>query len=469
MSVTAQLARFAVAPPAGFMTPALTESVLHKFLDTIGIMVAGADSPAARTLTAAVREAGGNPEASIIGTPYRTSLVQAGLVNGASAHALEYDDLTPDITHMSSSMVPGCLAIAEKLDLSGRELIEAFALGFEVAGRISLGMTSLAMLDRGFHTPGMMGGMGVAVAAARMMGLDAQGVRMAIGLMASSGTGIRKNVGSAGKAFHVGNGVRAGLQAATLAAHGFEVDPDAVEGLPDGHGHERFGLLESYAGPGNYDLKRIVKDLGGEFALTRIPTMVRMHPCSTVNCVLIDGTIELAQQHDLTADNVKSIDIQCHPRLVSIAPYAEPSDSYRAKFCPPYVTAAAIIDRAVGLKQFTDARVRDPVILSLMRRVRVQASAPVRAGQSWCNGDDNWCAVNITIQCTDGRTVSGRYSQAKGWPATPATWDDLRRKYEECTQDTLPHASVRESMAMIEDLPALRSVRALVEKLRATN
>jgi len=185
--------------------------------------------------------------------------------------------------------------------------------------------------------------------------------------------------------------------------------------------------------------------------------------------VLIDGVIELAQQHALNADNVKSIDIECHPRLQSIAPYAEPTDSYRAKFCPPYVTAAAIVDRAVGLKQFTDARVHDPVILSLMRRVRVHASAPVRAGQSWCNGDDNWCAVRISIECTDGRTVGGRYAQAKGWPATPATWDDLKRKYEECTQDVLPQAAVRESIAMIEDLQELRSVRALVDKLRPKN
>ena len=84
------------------MTPALAESIRHKFLDTIGITVAGANSTATRVLLSAIKDAGGNPEASVIGTAHRTSLVQAGLVNGASAHALEYDDLTPDITPMSS-------------------------------------------------------------------------------------------------------------------------------------------------------------------------------------------------------------------------------------------------------------------------------------------------------------------------------------------------------------------------------
>ena len=70
MSVTPQLASFAVAPPGGFMTQALAESIRHKFLDTIGITVAGANSTATRVLLSAIKDAGGNPEASIIGTAH---------------------------------------------------------------------------------------------------------------------------------------------------------------------------------------------------------------------------------------------------------------------------------------------------------------------------------------------------------------------------------------------------------------
>jgi 2-methylcitrate dehydratase PrpD len=465
MGVTEQLAKFAIDPPAAFLTPKLIESVTERFLDTIGIMVAGANSPASRVLLKTVSEAGGTPEATVIGTSVMNSVVHAGFVNGVSAHALEYDDLTPDITHLSSSLVPGCLAAAEKLNLSGRQLVEAFALGFEVAGRVGLGLKPLAMLDRGFHTPGVLGGLGVAVAGSRLMGLDATATRMAIGLMASSGAGIRKNVGSPGKAFHIGNGVRAGLQAATLAANNFQVDPDAIEGIAHGHGHERFGFAESYAGSGNYDLEKMVENLGGEFALTRIPTMVRMHPCSTVNCVGIDGMIELATQHELHASDVEKVDVACHPRLLMIAPYTEPTDSYRAKFCPPYTFAAALVDRHVGLAQFSDDRIRDPQILGLMRRIEVRARDDIKEDHGWCNGEDNWCAVRISIRLKDGRTLGGHYSQAKGWPARPASWDDLQRKYEECTDGILPELHVRDSVAMIRDLVELRSVRELVRLL----
>jgi 2-methylcitrate dehydratase PrpD len=291
---------------------------------------------------------------------------------------------------------------------------------------------------------------------------------MAMGLMASSGGGIRKNVGSAGKAFHIGNGVRAGLQAAVLATNGFEVDPDVIEGEPNGHGHQRFGLVESYAGAGNYSLEKMIEDLGGEFSLTRIPTMVRMHPCSTVNCVAIDGMIELATEYDLRSRDIVQVDVACHPRLLMISPYTDPVDSYRAKFCPAYAMAAALVDRKVGLAQFKDERMRDPEILSLMRRVKVWARDDIEQDQGWCNGDDNWCAVRVNIGLADGRTIARHFSQARGWPARPASWEDLRAKYEECTERTLSPLSVRKSMDMIGRLDEIESVRALVDLLRRT-
>ena len=148
-----------------------------------------------------------------------------------------------------------------------------------------------------------------------------------------------------------------------------------------------------------------------------------------------------------------------------IAPYQEPVDSYRAKFCPPYVIAAALVDRKVGLAQFSDARIRDPQILALMRRIKGWARADIKEDHGWCDGTDNWCAVRISLRLKNGNTLGGHYSQAKGWPARPASWDDLRRKYEECADGILPAQHVRDSVAMIRDLSELRSVRALVRLL----
>jgi len=464
MGVTEQLAKFAIDTPSGFLEPKLVESVTEKFLDTIGIMVAGAQSPASRIVRKTVAEAGGAHEATIIGTAEKNSLMHAGFVNGVSAHALEYDDNTPDMGHISACVVPGCLAVAEQMNLSGKQLVDAFVLGFEVAGRIYLGLKP-AMFDRGWHYPNMIGGLGVAVAACRLMGLDSMTTRMAMGLMASSGTGIRKNVGSAGKAFHIGNGVRSGLLAASLARNGFEVDPDIIEGMDKGQGHQRFGLADSYAGSRNYSLERMVDGLGGEFVLTRIPTMVRMHPCSTVSGAAIDGMIELATEHNLSPVDVDEVDVACHPRMLMIASYTEPSDSYRAKFCPAYTLAVALTDRKVSLAQFTDERIRDEKLLEFMKRVKVRPRDDIKQDLGWGSGENSWGAVSISVRLKSGKILGGNYDRAKGWPGRPASWDDLCGKYEECTDGILPAPQVRDSIAMIKHLPELSSVRELVRLL----
>ncbi len=466
LGTTEKLARFAIETPTGFLTPALAQSVREKFLDTIGIMVAGVDSPSTAIVLRTALEAGGAPEASIIGTPYRSSLANAGFVNGVSAHALEYDDNTPDVGHVSACMVPGCLAIAERLKLSGLQLMEAFALGYEVAGRISLGLKP-AMFDRGWHSPGMIGGLGVTVAASRLMGMDAMGTRMAIGLMASSGTGVRKNVGSAGKAFHIGNGVRAGLTAASLAHNGFEVDPDIIEGAQNGAGHQRFGLAETFSGAGGYSLERMEENLGHEFVLTRIPTMVRMHPGSTVTGAAIDGIIELTTLHDIGPDDIEEMHVECHPRMLVIASYSEPSDGYRAKFCPPYTFAVALMDRRVGLAQYSAERIRDPRVLALMKRVRITVRTDLKEVHGeWGSGDNSWGAVKLALRLKNGQTISGNYTHAKGWPGNPASWDDLCGKYEDCVQNRLSSAQLRESLSMLANLDKLPSVSDLLDQLR---
>lgn len=459
MGVTAQLVEFAVNMPSGFLTPPLLQSVTEKFLDTVGIMIAGAHSQASRVAIRTVTEAGGAPDATIIGTRERNSVMHAGFVNGISAHALEYDDNTPDVGHVSACMVPGCLALAEKLDLPGLQVAEAFALGYEVAGRISVGLKP-AMFDRGWHSPGLIGGLGVTVAACRLMGLDALQTRMAVGLMASSGTGIRKNVGSAGKAFHIGNGVRSGLMAAQLARNGYSVDPDVIEGSDAaGEGHQRFGIADTFSGKGGYSLEHMVQGLGGEFVLTANPTRVRMHPGATIAGPAIDGIIALALEHDLRPEQVEELKVECNPLMLVIASYTAPVDAYRAKFCPPYTFAVALIDRQVGVAQYTDERIRDRAVLDFMPRVKVLAREDLGRAKGAYGG------VDISVTLKDGRVLKRHFATAKGWPGHAATWEDLLGKYRECADGVLSQQQVSASTQMIGGLAELRSVRELMKNL----
>ena len=190
MGITEKLARFAIETPAAAIPAAAIERSKLRCLDILGVMVAGSRHPSALISLDVARRLGGHPVASVVGHPHRTSVELAGYLNATSAHALEYDDYTRMVTHLSVSMVPGALAIAEESRASGNKMLEGLIFGFQVATHVAKGLRPW-LFDRGWHPNGILGAIGVAVAGSRIMGLDVLQTRMAIGIAASEGSGVR--------------------------------------------------------------------------------------------------------------------------------------------------------------------------------------------------------------------------------------------------------------------------------------
>lgn len=467
MGITERLARFTVETPSEKISEAAIASAKLRFLDTIGISIAGARHPSTLISLGVARRMGGRPAASIIGHAEKTSSALAGYVNGVAAHALEYDDYTKSVTHVSVCMVPGSLALAEDLGISGRKMLEAFIFGFQVESHIGKGLRPW-LLDRGWHPNGILGALGIAAAGARMMGLDQMKTRMAFGLAASQGSGVRKNVGSMGKAFHIGHGVRCGIFAVFLAADGFKVDPDIIEGRDDGvEGHDRFGLADTFNGVGNWSLEKMEKGLGTEWELEQNTTIVRLHPGSTAPGSSIDAIIELTRKHDLKSGDIEEIHLEVTPQCLTIAPYTAADDSHKARFCLPYDMAVSLIDRAAGLAQYTDERVRKPDVQALMKKVKVTVPDDFahHKGQ-WGEGGVNWGEMRLTVTLKNGQRLNTARSYARGWSEDPATWDDLAEKYRDCADGVLPKTQIDESMAMIRELEKLSNVSELMSALQ---
>lgn len=466
MGVTEQLGRFAAETPSSAIPRAAIDAAKLRCLDILGVMVAGSQHPSALISLDVARRLGGNPVASVVGHADRTSVEMAGYVNAISAHALEYDDYTRMVTHLNVSMVPGTLALAEEQGLSGRAMLEAMIVGFQVATHVSKGLRPW-LFDRGWHPNGILGAIGVAVAGARMMGLDQLGTRMAIGIAASEGSGVRKNVGSMGKAFHVGHGVRCGIFAALLASRGFKVDPDVIEGVEDTvEGHERFGMADTFNGIGNYDLDKMVRGLGTEWELAANTTVVRFHPGATGPGSAIDGMIDLATEHDVKAGDVELIELECTPQVMAIGSYREVSDGHKARFCLPYSMAVALIDRKAGLAQYTDERVRRADVQTLMQRVRVSVPDDFKHHRGQWGEGVNWGEMRLAVILKGGRKLAIARSSARGWPEHPASWDDVAEKYRECCEGILSRKQVDDSIAAIAVLDTLDSVGPLVKLLR---
>lgn len=467
MGVTEELARLAVETRYEKLTEPIIASVKLRFLDTLGVMLAGSRHPSTLISLAVARHMGGNPAASIAGHPDRTSSPLAAYVNGVSAHALEYDDYTKGVTHVSVCLVPGSLAVAEELGCSGRRLVEGFVMGFEVESRIARGVRPW-LFDRGWHPNGVLGAIGVAVAAARMMGLDRLQTQMAMGIAASESSGVRKNVGSMGKAFHVGHGARCGVFAALLARGGFQVHPEIIAGTDDTReGHDRFGFADTFNGVGNYNLDKMTEGLGEEWELAKDTTMVRLHPGATAPAAAIDGMLDLAREHDLKPEQVERIGLETTPMALAIACYPEATNSHTARFCLPYLMAVALIDRRAGLAQVSDERVKQDDVQTLMKRVQVSVPDDFQRHRGqWGEGGVNWGEMRLAVYLKDGRVLRTARSHARGWSEDPATWDDLVAKYLDCAQGVLPRSQLDETIAMVRELDRLPTVGELMAALR---
>src|SRR5258708_514827 len=209
-------------------TPA-RELARQCVLDYFGVALAGAGDELVRLLLDEMAEAGGAPQASLIGHEVRLPALSAALVNGAAAHALDYDDVNMAMPgHPSVAILPALLALAELKGSSGREVITAFVAGYETACRIGAALQP-GHYNLGFHAPSAVGSFGAAAACARLLGLDPAATATALGVAGTQAAGLKSQFGPMCKPFHAGKAAQNGLLAARLAARRFSSRTDIVE------------------------------------------------------------------------------------------------------------------------------------------------------------------------------------------------------------------------------------------------
>jgi 2-methylcitrate dehydratase PrpD len=473
--VTERLARFAIELTLADLPESVRRAARLRILDTLAVTVAGADEACTRMALDVAGELGGTPVATIVGHKERTSPAWAAFVNGVGAHALEYDDITSSaITHTSAAVVPAALALGEARGITGGQFLAAYIAGFEVATRIGWGVVQ-HLLPQGWHPNGVLGAIGCAVAGAHLLRLDLNGMRAAMGMGASCASGIRKNVGSMTKPFHVGHAAKDGVLAALLAARGFTADPNVLESeagpfdlgsTAASTGHSHYSFPEAFVGAGRYDLAAMVRGLGEVYELGTDSTVTRFHPGSTFPQPAIDEVLALATRHGIRASEVKRVEVGVTPKCLSIAPYGRPTDGLNARFSVAYSVAVALLDGRAGVAQYTDERVRAADIKSFLDRVRVFVPDEFAgATGGWGESVVTPVSARVIIHLNDGRAVRGERHTTRGYPGWPATWDDVVAKYEECAQPLQSKATQRRVVEMVAELEELPDIRLLATEL----
>jgi len=447
MGVTEQVARFIVDSSIDRVPPEAIKSAKDAMLDCFGVTLAGAATSDGRIMTAFVREVGGNPVATVIGGGFRTSAPWAALANGTMGHAEDFDDSGYAILgHPTVPLLPAILALGEQRKASGKDIIEAYIVGFETESKLGRAMIPSGHYQRGWHATGTLGTMGAAAASAKMLGLDVQQTRMALGIAASQVSGIRQNFGTMTKPFHAGHAARSGVVAAMLARGGFTAHASVIE--------EQLGFCNVFKGDNPYDLDNITSGLGETLEILTSGIAFKLYPSCHETHASINTALELRQKYSVQPRDIESIDCTVSELISTVAFYTEPVTGLEGKFSVEYCIARALHSGKVGLEDFTDEKVNQPDVRETVKKITRHLDPSLRG----IGG------IEVVIKTTDGRELRERSGEMlKGFPQVPLTREELATKYRECAQLTLSSKDVEGSLTLMESLEDVGDITELMD------
>ncbi|MFC1940729.1 MmgE/PrpD family protein [Chloroflexota bacterium] len=417
----------------------------RSVLDCLGVTLASGTEDAARIITEYTRD-NGKPESGVIGGGYKTSAEQAAWVNGTRAHALDYDDyFTPNNStpyHPTVAILPAILAVGEKLLISGKEALLAYVTGFEVEARISVTCAE-QQYNLGWHTTSTLGSIGAAAAVAKVLKLDEEKIKIALGIAASLAGGLRKNFGTMTKPLHAGNAARNGVTAATLAQHGFTADRNIFDS-PLSFGEVMGGET------------RVNQGTKADFYIVSPGISLKPYPSCAYSHWAIDAALDLRKEAAITADNILEVECQTSSALPDVLIYSHPVTGLEGKFSLEFCTAVALVDGSVSLKQFTDDKVKEPAVQELMKKVKYAHPSDFGAGLTYMGG-------KLVVKLRDGKTFSRKVDAAKGNPGNPLSMDELINKYRDCVCLSLSTEDTDKSLDLLLHLESVRDISEIMD------
>jgi 2-methylcitrate dehydratase PrpD len=444
MGTTERLAQWIVDTSYEDVPTAAREQAKKSILDYLGTTILGSTTELGRIIIDFTQEQGGHPQARVIATNIRTASANAAFANGALGHAEDFDDLGGIGGHPAIVLTPPALALAEELRRSGREVLAAWAIGYEVGTRLSTNLHP----DRDWHPTAIFGTMAAAVVASKLLRLDVHQTRMALGIAGSEASGLRRNFGTMTKPFHPGHAARSGVVAAKLAARGFTADPDIIEG--------RQGYADNFGGA-KCNLPAVTQFLGSVYHLAVDGTRIKPWPCCGGNHQTLTGLLDLLQKHPINPDEVESIEhispnVPCTGALLR----DEVHQGLEGKFCLRYNIAAAIIDGKVDLDTFTDKRAGQGDLQAFMARVRLTRNPDVALRRPHI-ADGN-PEARLRVQMRDGRVHEVVLA-----PARHLTGDAVVDKFRANAGLVFDPERVGRPIEMVQRLEALADVTELMD------
>ncbi len=430
------------------LPPAVTGVIKQGFTDCIGVMLAGSREPVALAVERVLLADQPTGPANLYFSAKRTSAPAAAWINGTAAHALDYDDVALKGCHPSAVLVAAILAEAQALNRSGRDMLVAYAAGYEVWADL-IARERGNYQRKGWHPTGIFGAIGAAAACASLHRLNAAKAANALGAAASEASGVMSNLGSMVKPTHPGKAAASGIYAARFAAAGIAATPDALE-------HAQ-GFLAALSPAGDFDVDTPPRLPPQEWQLEKQGLSIKQYPVCYRAHRAIDAMLGLLGKPAVAVADVAEIRVSFSKSHLVILKNHSPQTAIAAKFSIEFALACALLNRRVGLRDLTDKFVRSTAVRALMKRVAIDINPVEEAGTSGYAPYET-----VKVKLADGSVLdSAQVRHAKGDAQTPLSADELWVKFEDCVAWSKLKLDAKKLFAQLQQLEKLKSVSAL--------
>ncbi|MEQ7918682.1 MmgE/PrpD family protein [Xanthomonas sp. WHRI 1810A] len=441
--VTAQLARYMVASRGMPLPEAVAVACKNHILDSLGAMISGSQMRPGQLAIRYVESLGGTQQASVVGSQFRTTVINAALANAMCAHSDETDDFEPVTkAHPGSSVVPAALAMGESQHSSGEAFMRAVALGYDTGCRLLMALGP--DLVRGSHrsAEGTAATFGAVGAAASLAGLDEMNTRYALSYAAQQESGLWswvKDHDHIEKAFDfAGMGARNGVQAVTMVQAGMTGVADVLDGT-----HNLLIALSTQPQP-----QQLLDGLGQRFFVvdTAIKTYSVGYPIQSP----LDAMLSLRQEHGLTPDNVKSVEVRVPSDAVGIV-----GDSAMPDVNCAHMVALALVKGRVSFADSHDlALMHDPALMAQRARIKVLAD-PALDDPAAPRG------AKVSVTRTDGTVVTHHTRFPSGTRENPLSVEAVNAKVRDLIAPVIGTERAERLIDQINHLEQLKDVADL--------
>ena len=442
MTTQEVLSEFITGTTLADIDPLVVQRSTDTITDALGVALAGTTTELAAAVWRFMQLDGkGGSESGrslLLGRPERASATAAALHNGAIGHALDYDDTSrPSNGHLSATVLPAALAVTSDEEILGELFLTAYAIGYEVAGTVG----RVLQKDRrgqAWHPTSVVGPLGAAAAAAKILGLNPPQVATALAIAATSASGLRANFGSMTKPLHAGRAAQAGVTAALLAQTGYTASPDAFDG-PTGF-FRAFGTRSDAAIAA--ETRDALDTLGSPWVMaTGMGILVKPYPSCAQSHPAIEAALVLREKVPLEQIAHVRVGVSA-PTPLSLT-YHRPERGLQGKFSMEYLVANALAAGEISIDSFTDARVSEPGIRALIEKITMEVDDRVR--------DNIESGAVVELTTTAGDVLTQIVEVPKGNGSRWLTQREFGVKFTDCASRAIGRDRATELFRMLQE------------------